>query len=436
MPYSKMEEVPKAWRTHKDVPLTLAQVNELAAIYDAIKQEGKAENPAAAALAQWEKGHVVKDGAWAKKETSAGKEDLAAADPDSGELTDVEILSTGTWKGFKITEDDLDNFVENFSQLPLKVPLKLGHTDKQKYAQREGRPAFGWIKNIKRVGTKLTADIGDIPKKLVELVLKKHWIRFSSEIIKNYRYRGNIYQNVLTGLALLGEELPAVQTLDDIYNLHSAKAVTYSDELPEGDVILLDSKDNEKGGNEDMEKVEQLQKDLEASKAKFSEANAQLEKQKADNAELMKKVEFAEKSAKTEKIYLAIDESIKAMKIPPAAKEIVAALALKSEGLIEEKHTFSEDGKETSIDAKDAATLIAKLAEVLPKSLNTEPASRKTGEKGEGESEGDDEEIQSGRRTYSSGAELDKKIRTVMKEQNIEYAEAYEVVAAQQESEV
>src|SRR3990172_7401228 len=70
MPYQTMSAVPPSLRGI-DPPITLAQANQIAAMADAI--EG-VESSWAVAIANFKKGHTVKDGAWVKKEASTAKE--------------------------------------------------------------------------------------------------------------------------------------------------------------------------------------------------------------------------------------------------------------------------------------------------------------------------------------------------------------------------
>ncbi len=424
MPYAKMEDVPAAWRTHKDAPLSLEQINKLAEIYDALKKDGNVENPAAAAWTAWGKVYTLQDGGWIKNEK------LASADLENGELKDVEILSVGKWEGqtglAEFTVADLSNMVENFEsgRLP-RAPLKLGHPNSRDrgFAQKQGRPAFGWVTGLRKSGEKLLADISNIPVKLLTLIQKKHWIRFSCEVARNLQHRGNTYSNALTALSLLGEQVPAVETLDDIFDLHAANAETYEAGWPEGQVLMLDKK-NEEGGQADMEKVEQLEKELKAEKEKTVKLSGDLETSEKTKDELSGKVAEAEKSAKTKAIYLAIDGGIKAMKFPPASREVLAALALKAEGLVEEKHTFSQDEKEVAVDVGDTATLITKLAEAAPAVVKPGETSVETET-----DDGGEEKVQKDGLTYETGVELDKKVKKVMLEQKIPYDEAFDIVS-------
>jgi len=70
LPWDSIENVPANIRTHQGVKLTLAQANRWAALFDAIKAAGGAENPAAVAWAQWNREYKKsEDGTkWEKRE--------------------------------------------------------------------------------------------------------------------------------------------------------------------------------------------------------------------------------------------------------------------------------------------------------------------------------------------------------------------------------
>ena len=74
MPYTSIEEAKAAKfpTTADKVPLTLAQINHLARIYDAIKKAGSADNPMAVAWGQWKEIYEKKGDKWVLKEGKAG----------------------------------------------------------------------------------------------------------------------------------------------------------------------------------------------------------------------------------------------------------------------------------------------------------------------------------------------------------------------------
>lgn len=142
---------------------------------------------------------------------------------------EVEILETGTHNGVPFTEADLDEMVANHAALAayIKPPLKLGHSDAQiLHGQKDGDPALGWVAGLRRVGSKLMATVADVPERLADLITKRRYRRVSSEVTLAFDKTGwekNLHSGVrgkvLTGLALLGADLPAVATLEDLATL-------------------------------------------------------------------------------------------------------------------------------------------------------------------------------------------------------------------------
>lgn len=139
-------------------------------------------------------------------------------------LRGVEIFDVGTHRGKKYSDQDLDEIVANFSEIGLDVPIKLGHSEDQKLLKSEGLPAAGWITKLYRKGTKLAADIEDIPDEVYKLLKKKAYKNVSAEVWSAINYGGKRYENVLAAVAFLGAELPAVSTLGDILELYGVAA--------------------------------------------------------------------------------------------------------------------------------------------------------------------------------------------------------------------
>ena len=134
-------------------------------------------------------------------------------------INDVEVFKAGKWNGYVYTKKDLIEMVENFGIV--EAPLKLGHSNKQELA---GRPAVGWIKSLRLAGDRLLADITDIPHVVYELIKKNAYKKRSAELFYGFKDgAGKIYNNVFAGLALLGEELPALNTLADVVALYKQK---------------------------------------------------------------------------------------------------------------------------------------------------------------------------------------------------------------------
>lgn len=143
----------------------------------------------------------------------------------------VEVLSVGKWDSMQgpanITQKDLEELERSFaallgdSKLNYEPPVKLGHDDGQKLLQKDGYPAAGWISALRIKGKKLVADFKDVPKKIGDIVNAGGYKKVSSEITRQYSIGGKVWPVVLRAISLLGGDIPAVKTLDDIKATYS-----------------------------------------------------------------------------------------------------------------------------------------------------------------------------------------------------------------------
>ena len=142
----------------------------------------------------------------------------------------VELAKVGTWQGVRgsatITAADLESAVEAYADNEIDdAPVKFGH----KSTFGAGEPAPGWVENLRLSDDKTTllGDIVDVPGSLVPMI-ETGYRRRSVEMKHNVKTSaGKIYKSVLSGLALLGVERPAVKGL-------KAMAATYLSEVEAG----------------------------------------------------------------------------------------------------------------------------------------------------------------------------------------------------------
>lgn len=144
----------------------------------------------------------------------------------------VELVSVGTWAAStgvtRITREDLeamlaahaDGFVD-------KGPIKLGHTSPLNDALGDGAPAYGWVvptgirPNAQGKDT-LVGDLVGMPSQLAAIA-PSAYRRRSVEIAWDVKTPGGkTYRAVLTGVALLGADAPAVKGLADMVALYTA----------------------------------------------------------------------------------------------------------------------------------------------------------------------------------------------------------------------
>jgi hypothetical protein len=148
-------------------------------------------------------------------------------------LQNVAILRVG--KGFQgkgcpksgceFTADDLDSIIAAYQATKgrLEVPAKLGHDDNQRLLQGDGYPAAGWVSSLRRTGDRLYADLVQVPVRVAELIQAGAYRAVSAELNKDMEINGTTYPLALTGLALLGADLPAVDSLGAISGLYTLR---------------------------------------------------------------------------------------------------------------------------------------------------------------------------------------------------------------------
>lgn len=275
---------------------------------------------------------------------------------EKGTVKDVEIFASGTWNGDKYTNDDLDDMIKAFNENKerMKPYLKLGHDDNQILLQKDGYPAAGWVDNLKRVGNKLVADFIDIPKKVAELIENKAYNKVSSEIYWNIKIGGKLYKKMLSAVALLGANTPAVSSLNDILSLYGFKPESlkvYAENQKEDNIKLyeinfdeekkMEEKNNEiKKMEEETKKMEEKIKKLELENKELKTSQEEIKKEKNS---LEEKIEMAER----EKAIAALEkENLVTPSMKPYVNELLGA-EKKEYTLDEKKYSKLELLKET-----------------------------------------------------------------------------------------
>jgi phage I-like protein len=153
--------------------------------------------------------------------------------------------------GCKFTIEHLDEVVEAYwaTKEALEPPIKLGHDENQALLQEDGFPAAGWVSNLRRLGDRLLADLVNVPKQVADLIAAGAYHTVSAELLLNYDLNGQKFPKILSGLALLGADLPAIDSLGGITALYQKLQLTAA----EGATIVLNdinSKPTVKPGEE------------------------------------------------------------------------------------------------------------------------------------------------------------------------------------------
>jgi hypothetical protein len=149
------------------------------------------------------------------------------------DIDNVEILKPGVFvdsvgKQVRVTAKDVREMVANVSLMPhIRPRFKLSHLDDKTHKVVTSLFAFGWLKNIRLVGDTIVTDIKKVPKKVAALIRKGSLRDISAEFWPKYydSVTKKVVPNVLTAAGVLGSQVPAVKTLDDMIALFSEGTV-------------------------------------------------------------------------------------------------------------------------------------------------------------------------------------------------------------------
>lgn len=140
----------------------------------------------------------------------------------------VPIARVGTWDTstgrWVCTREQLDDAVRA-SQDPAfrKGIIKIGHTDPRfNSPDMDGSPALGRLENYRldASGEVLLADLVGVPSPLARVLNSAYPSRSVEASLGVVTAEGRTYAMVVTGLALLGETPPAIESLGDIAALY------------------------------------------------------------------------------------------------------------------------------------------------------------------------------------------------------------------------
>lgn len=316
----------------------------------------------------------------------------------------VEVFSVGTWNGDAYTESDLDEMVTGFNEnkATLQPPLKLGHNKGQELLQSDGLPAAGWVGNLYRVGKKLMADFVDIPEKIYEILQKGAYKKVSAEIYWNIDVAGKEYSRLLAGVALLGADMPAVQTLNDILAMYAIKfdvKKLYTDETKKPNIKLYTFEGCDKMAEETKTEIEKLKEQNAKLAADLEKNKAEIEKVQEYSTADKKRIAELEQKSVQDALDRDVNELVISKVISPAMKEYVLE--------------FLGDKKEYSIKEKKF-TKAELLKEILK--LHTEAKSVNT-----------TEQTLAGEPIEKAKAK-DAEIQKYMAEHKVDYSKAYRAV--------
>lgn len=264
------------------------------------------------------------------------------------DLVELEISRAGSYPQGEITMEDLEEIARAYDPLLHEAPLVLDHAPP---GEEHRGPAYGWVKELKRLGDTLVARISQVPAELKELVSSGRYKHRSAEVYLDFQGTGKKY---LKRVALLGAAVPAVKGLEPIKlaEPHPAAAGGQGCGGPSMTVDfkqLTQAEEEDRMGTTNNERLEKLG---EAEVAKVVEETV-AEVTKRFEEQLKEKDQeaatFKERAFRAERRAAELEESIAKLYAEAAEREVAAFC----EGLVSQ-------GKATPAEAKDLKiTLLA-----------------------------------------------------------------------------
>lgn len=244
---------------------------------------------------------------------------------------DAELFSVGKWNGYEFTLRDLEEIVDAFNKLKdnHKVPLKFGHNDTQ--PMTDGQPALGWVESVKldrsSSPVKMVGHFTDVPEIVYNAMKKKLYRKVSVELDFDVEYKGTKYGAVLSGVALLGADLPAVNVLADLEAYMTRNGNTDSSGVRFSRRLHF-TYDPLKGGR-NMDELQKAQKENAELRAEVGALKAENSLLKADKETFTRREKEREENDKRNKLAAKrseinnwCEEQVKAGTMLPAQRDL------------------------------------------------------------------------------------------------------------------
>lgn len=256
-----------------------------------------------------------------------------------GKQISLEIMAPGKWNGLQFSIERLKKIAENFANLSSihSVPLKIGHDDDQISSTKSGEQhALGWVQEVwVTAAGKLMAKLTDVPEVVYNAVMKKLYRKVSVELDMGVEHKGKNLGDVLSGVALLGADIPAVNTIEDLQAFLSAQSGTIAGAVRTTFTTIETGYESDQERYEMPKELEELQAQVAKLSAqivdlstKSASSAAEIAKLQAEKAELERKEEERDKAEKAAKVSLArdavtktLEDAVKAQVITPAQRE-------------------------------------------------------------------------------------------------------------------
>lgn len=301
----------------------------------------------------------------------------------------AEIFAVGKWNGIDVTQEMLIELANNFSRLAdfIDVPLKLGHNEEQQMT--DGEPALGWVDKVWVEGEKLFAKFVDLPDIVFDAIEKKRYKNVSIEALFDVNHKGVDYGTVLTAVALLGTDMPAVNTLSDLQTYMTANNLAFSSHA------TFSKKPSDKSEKSTMTPEE---------KAEFDRLKAENEaKDKLIAGHATEKAKFTTESAEKDAKIKELEGEKETSKFAAEKKEVEEDL----EGLVKDKKItpaqrdkLLKDCDEKTIDS--VKFTISTLKENKPMGKQDEQAKDDKSDEEDNSEQSPDEKVRRKARKYAN----------------------------------
>jgi hypothetical protein len=272
-----------------------------------------------------------------------------------------EAFAPGKWNGLPFTRKDLEDIASTFSVLEPyhKVPLKFGHSD-EGMQNGDGYPALGWVVDAEvNAEGKLMLTAEDVPDLVAKAIKRNLYRKISIELDREVEFKGKNYRYVLSGVALLGADLPAVNTLADLKHYLPADkpALAASRRAVFTAIEVGTTNEDTKVTKEEIEALikQSVTGAVAPLQVQLTAVTAENERLKSENAKFARDKEDGEKTQKAERVKLArakltelMEAAVKQSVITPGQREMFT----KNFGI-------NDDERVVQIDAKDFETMIA-----------------------------------------------------------------------------
>jgi hypothetical protein len=238
----------------------------------------------------------------------------------------VEIFAVGVWHGIPFTVNDLNAIASAFHSLKEvhKVPLKMGHNEEQDIT--DGMHALGWVEDVYVANgsdgkPKLFAEFIDMPEIVFSAINQKSYRKVSVELDFGVEHKGTQYSIVLSGVALLGADLPAVNTLADLdhYIDKAPDRLAASRHVVFSSISINDDLEEPNMGDE--KRIADLEAALDEQKQATADAQGTVAKFERDEATRLDAENNAKIKFARETVTEIFETAVKEMKITPVQKD-------------------------------------------------------------------------------------------------------------------